>query len=75
MRGGYPPGRAGDGKNAGCNGSSFAIFSRRGNSGCGVVVHGAGVVRVMVVAAGGWIPSRFSNFVEGGAGRCAAENH
>ena len=36
-------------------------------------VHGAGVVRVVVVAAGGWIPSRLRSFVEGGAGRCAAE--
>ena len=71
-RGGYPPGRAGDGKNAGCNGSSFAIFSRRGNSGCGVVVHGAGVVRVVVGAAGGWDPSRCRGVVEGGVGRCAA---
>ena len=51
------------------------LFPVGRNTGRGVLGHGVGVVRVMVVAAGGWIPSRFRNFVEGGVGRCAAVNH
>ena len=40
---------------------------------CGEALSYRRVTRLVGVAAGGWIPSRLRSFVEGGAGRGAAE--